>query len=763
MAGSLKYPLRLPRPFAWLHKLETLLARELTPTSRKLRTACRMTTMGAIGAGLVTACHVNNEFGTYIVWLLVGAGPMMSARTASKFLIAEAICLCGAVIMARALAETPWLMLPFLFALVSIATYIGTVLKLGAGLLLIEVLSINALYGVVYAPQDIGWDAAGAFGGSVLAFGVLILFDNWLWPDPGERVLTESLGTSLARDRSRLLDAASFYLGNRSIRRPPLPPATSDLPSHMALLEQAMAEGISEYRHAILLAAITRVARIGFEVDRLTIAARQYVPANARAMVQSQIEAAVEAIASALDEIAHELPTRIAVGVDKPPSPSRMRARSAMDALAARIIQVRPAYIHVASSAELENFATVGDSLGALTGLIEHLLDEPPRSLLTVAPKQAAPRLLDAPDPTLVRFCLKVGMCTIAGYTLGVFTQRPELATILVTILITALPTYGAAFRKMVLRIVGALIGGIISLAAIIVVTPNFTTLPAYMLTLFVVFFVSAYCSLSSGRIAYAGKQIGTTFALVFTGLGPPLDIYVPLWRIWGILLGTFVVAAIAFVVWPEYAGDSLLPRLRQVIRDTLALIPGDATARTELGITKASTSSMRLLAEILNVANDAEVEGRSSLVNHNAIVEAAGTLRRIANRLGSISSARISTPVPELDPATEAAREEALNVVRRELHSWLDFFSGDKSFNRPAAQALAHTHAPQNLAQPVERFNARIEEGEFARIAGWTLAQRQAILAELHSMRRLEFLFGELNLWLPRIPGPASMSAGAG
>ena len=96
------------------------------------------------------------------------------------------------------------------------------------------------------------------------------------------------------------------------------------------------------------------------------------------------------------------------------------------------------------------------------------------------------------------------------------------------------------------------------------------------------IFYVSAYASLTSGRVAYAGKQIGTTFALVFAGLSPAVDVYEPLWRIWGILLGTFVVAIVAFLLWPEYAGDSLLPRLRKVIRDTLALAPGGSAANTE-------------------------------------------------------------------------------------------------------------------------------------------------------------------------------------
>ncbi|MGA7760530.1 MAG: FUSC family protein [Candidatus Binataceae bacterium] len=757
MAAFAKPELRLAQPTGWFDQLAALLARELAPSSRKFRTAFRLTTIATLGAGLVAICHVNNELGTYIVWLLVGAGPMMSVRKAAAFLIAEALALVSSVVIARTLAETPWLMLPFLFALLSFSTYLGMIRKLGAPLLLIEVVCLDTFYGVVFAPQEIGWSAAGAFGGSVIAFGVLVLFDNWLWPDRGEEILLESLGASVARDRSRLLEAANFYLDRRSAPRPPLPPPTSDLPEHMDLLNRAVAEGVSEHRHAILLAAVTRVARIGLEVDRLTFTARQNVSGEIRAMVRPEIQATVDAIAAVLDEIARELPTHIAVGVDKPPPASRTRARSALDVLSARIIQVRPAYVGKASSAEIENFASFNDSLAALTGHIERLLDEPPQPPDTALSKSAVPRVTDAPDPALVRYALKVGVCVVIGYVVGIVTHRSDLSTILTTVLITALPTYGAALRKMILRIVGAIVGGAVSLLAIIIVTPNFETLPAYLLAVFIVFYISAYSSLTSGRVAYAGKQIGTTFALVFAGLSPAVDVYEPLWRIWGILLGTFVVAIVAFLLWPEYAGDSLLPRLRKVIRDTLALAPGGSAANTENEIQQAISRTMRALAEILEVADDAQVEGRTSTVDHNAIVEAAGTLRRIANRLASIATGRIVTPVPQLDPVTESAREAVLDAIRRHLQSWLDFFSGADSLSAPAAQAIARAHSPDDLEMPLEQFSSRLEEREFARIESWTLEQRRAVLAELHSMRRLEYLVSELNRWLARIPGPAS------
>jgi hypothetical protein len=754
MAGFAEPEIRLAQPPGWFDQLVGLLTRELAPNSRKLRTALRMTTIATLGAGLIASCHVNNQLGTYIVWLLVGAGPMMSAPKATAFLIAEAFALAAAVVMAGILAESPWLFLPFIFAVISLTTYAGTTFKLGAPILLIQVVCVDTFYNVVFAPDQIGWAAAGIFGGSVIAFGTIVLFDNWLWPDPAEDLLLESLGTTVAHDRARLLKASDFYLDRRGAPRPPNPPPTSDLPVHMNLLNQAAAEGVPEHRLAILLAAITRVARIGLEVDRLTFAARQNVPREVRDLVRPEIQATVDAIAVVLDEDSHELPTHIAVGPDQTPPVSRTRARSTLDALTARVIQVRPTYIRTAGSAELENFADFTDSLAALTGHIEHLLDEPPPPVAGAI--SASPRL-NAPDPAIVRYSLKVGVCVVIGYVVGLVDHRPELNTILTTVIITALPTYGAALRKMNLRIIGAAIGGLISLLTIIIVTPNFTSLPAYLIAVFIVFYISAYSSLGSGRVAYAGKQIGTTFALVFTGLSPALDIYTPLWRIWAILLGTLVVAFVAFMLWPEYAGDSLLPRLRKVIRDTLSLVPGGSGANTKTEIQQAIYGTMRELGEILEVADDAQVEGRTSTVNDSAIVEASSRLRRIANRLASIATLRIVTPVPSLDPTTESAREAVLEAIRRHLQSWLEFFSGDDSLNAAAAQATARSNSTGDMKVPLAQFSSRLEESKFARIDSWMVEQRRTILAELHSMRRLEELISDLNRWLAQIPGSSS------
>ena len=63
-------------------------------------------------------------------------------------------------------------------------------------------------------------------------------------------------------------------------------------------------------------------------------------------------------------------------------------------------------------------------------------------------------------------------------------------------------------------------------------------------------------------------------------------------------------------------------------------------------------------------------------------------------------------------------------------------------------------------MTGPVNQFALRLEEDQFRRLRSWTGDQRRMILAELQSIRRLEFLMPELNRWLAQVPGRALTSA---
>jgi multidrug resistance protein MdtO len=741
-----------PRSPGWIEWLVALLAEELAPRPLRFRSSLRMAVIAAIGAGLIAACHVQTVLGAYVVWLMLGSGPMLSLRRAAGFLVIAAAVLAASVPLAAMLSETPWLMLPFIAGFTAIATYLNLAWKLSAMGLVLEVVTLDTFYGVMFGPESFASGVAAVYGGCVIAFGLITLFDNWLWPDPGETILLESLKGSIQHNRSRLAWICAFYLGSIG-DHPPEPTPVSQTASQLALLDRASAEGTSADRRAVLLAAITRIARIHIAVDAMAVTARESVPRVARDILREAIQAAADAIVAAMDEIAAEVETGIRTGADAPSSPAAAAIAPKMEALDRRIAQARPSYIGRAGAAELANLSAFTDSLHALARLLERPLDELPPSAAPAPIAKAA-----QPDSALRRYCAKSALCMVIGYIAGIISHEAAMSVILTTVIITALPTYGASLRKMILRIAGTVVGGAIAIIAIIIVTPNFETLPSYMLALFVVLAISAYASLSSGRVAYAGKSIGTTFVLVFAGLSPSEAVSEPLWRVWGILLGTVIVTVVFIILWPEYAADSLLPRIRKVLRDTLSLAPRPAMG-TETEIRATSAEITHLLGEILEVADDARLEGRKSLIDHDAVVEAAGTLRRIAHRLAAISINSAANPRSPLSEPVEQARATAIDAIVARLRTWLAFFDSRENLVRRAAAAIVSSESRPGIAEPLREYSARLEANSFAEIQDMTIERRRLILAELQSLRRLEILMGELDRYLAAVPGGAAES----
>jgi hypothetical protein len=391
------------------------------------------------------------ELGSYIVWLVVGAGPDEGAegkrnphdRGSDPRFIGDD----GAGVSRDSVAD------------VAIRLCIHgrnhvhyRQPEIGSAGLLIQVVSLASLYGVVFAPRGIGWAAAGNFAGSAIAFGLIVVFDNWLWRDRAEPILIETLRASAARHHQRPTGATRFYLNAHAAPRPQEPPPTSELPQHLALLQRAVVEGLTTHRRAVLLAAITRLARIQIETDRLIIAVREDVPRQVRAMMRPEIERVVDAITAALDDMAHDASSLMRSGADRRPSAAAFRARLLMDAVTACIDHARRVYSRRAGGPEVANSASFIDCLMVLTLLIERPLDEPPggaalNRISPAASEVGRARDTRAQDMETLGYSLKVGFCAV-GYVIGLASQRPELSVILTTIVITALPTYGASLRK---------------------------------------------------------------------------------------------------------------------------------------------------------------------------------------------------------------------------------------------------------------------------------------------------------------------------
>jgi len=132
--------------------------------------------------------------------------------------------------------------------------------------------------------------------------------------------------------------------------------------------------------------------------------------------------------------------------------------------------------------------------------------------------------------------------------------------------------------------------------------------------------------------------------------------------------------------------------------------------------------------------------------------------LRRIRARDGHAQVLALSAHDDPMH-ARRALQEGALGFLSKRsapealLEAVAVVAAGRRYLDPALAQKLALAEFDGGTKSPVERLSER----EFARIESWPLDQRRAVLAELHSMRRLEYLVTELNRWLAQIPGSDS------
>ena len=211
------------------------------------------------------------------------------------------------------------------------------------------------------------------------------------------------------------------------------------------------------------------------------------------------------------------------------------------------------------------------------------------------------------------RFSVKFGVTIVLGLQVGLTTQRADLQTILWSIVVAGQPNqYGAVLRKTILRLVGCVMGGLATLGAMLLVSENFDSLPAYLVAIFAVTFFSTYVAQSSDWLNYAGIQTGIIFLICYVGLGPSSDIYKPLWRFWGIVLGILTTGFVFLFLWPEYASDKLVASLAKMIRTTVDFAKGVADGT----VTETQSASIERhlgtdLLEVLNFADQAKLEGQ--------------------------------------------------------------------------------------------------------------------------------------------------------
>ena len=748
MAGSREVLQRLYAGAAWL---EQLLVEELRPRPGRVSTAVRMALITAVGAALTAALHIDGGLGPVTLWVaLYASSSRMTPSEGLIMIVTYAVTLIASVFLAGILVDLPWMLLPFFGLAAALMTYALNKQGLVGAWFNVAVGFLDTFYLCVFDRQNFGWAVAYTFSGVALAIGVLVAFDMVLWPDPAERKLLRSLAHTLDRQRQRLVAIGRAYVDPFAGAVLPQPGMLSILPAHLPLLERARRELKNPEREAVLLAAVTTTERLQIAIERSLAIAHDDVPRDIRARMRPEIEAAVQAIDAALREYARQAATGLKA-VDDPDYEERFSAiRAGLDALQARENLV----LNQLSSFEAATMANVAAFCQSLRTIGARLLNYPIGYVYGLTfPKDttSAARASGGVDPPLMRYSAKLGFAATLGYVVGLTSHRSELGVIVWTTMIAGLRTYGATLRKMILRIVGAAVGGLLVLACMIVVSPNFQSVGSYLLAFFVALFLAAYVGVSSGRLAYAGQQAGVSFVVAYYTLSPSADVYAPLWRVWGVFLGLVIVTLVFLLLVPEYAGKALAPRVVRILHVALELLERP-TSLTERRVGELDMQVTLHLTDLLAIADETRVEGRRSGVNPDRVIEAAGSLRRIVHRLSVIALGRLSMPSLAVPAEIQTARTALEAGLREHLQSWLGAAEQEPALDPRRIAEVAERFTPNDLALLLEKLDQRLSASTHE-LGGWPAEARSILLAEIESYRRLVVQMTELDQQFVEIP----------
>jgi multidrug resistance protein MdtO len=206
----------------------------------------------------------------------------------------------------------------------------------------------------------------------------------------------------------------------------------------------------------------------------------------------------------------------------------------------------------------------------------------------SVGPAATHKRQLFVPDaltnPAHWQFALKTTIAVMIVYFIYTMLDWPGLRTSIVTCFFVALGSVGETVHKLVLRISGALIGGLIAGLCIVFVLPHMTDIGQLSLLIAVVSAGAGWVATSSELLSYAGLQIAFAFFLgVLQDYAPATDLTVLRDRIVGILLGNVVMTLVFTLLWPESATSGLraaLSQAQQAIKAVLSRSGDAAEAR---------------------------------------------------------------------------------------------------------------------------------------------------------------------------------------
>ncbi|MGA2408884.1 MAG: hypothetical protein ABSG46_00645 [Candidatus Binataceae bacterium] len=593
--------------------------------------------------------QITNPLGLTLLFNFGAPEMAFSTMTAIALLACAGFFQWLALALAGALVTAPIAHLGFFIVLSFITTYlIYAQPQLGRLWVWVQVPILSAFYSIIFQPATIVSDGGDLWAGLAVASALLLLCNRLLWPRPPALALRKSAADMIGQSRGRLHSLFRVLLEGDELALEDDHPIPSRLGYHLTLLPLACRHARNRSEAAELLTSVILSERLRHAIDRFASA----LHIVDRATIAGGALAELARISTALDTQFERHAESVITGEIRTSNTASARDRSPL--------------------LRLQQFASESVLEPLLTPLIIifGLLEIDPMEL----PPPASPTPLEPCKPMavanrfLLRFSARHTAALTIAFLIGLWDNTPALQAALWLLMIGGPPTHGATLRKFTMRTFGSV--GALSLAALasIMVAPNFTSLPPYLLAIFIGTLLMAYAGESGGILSFLSVG-GTPFVIAFSGPGPRPDIIGSIWTIWGVSLG-MVIRATVSLLSRERASQTLAEQFQPPLASIIALL--NRTADEATGSDQIAAAEMELITgigKILEVANDAQLEGRTAGLDATVLIAAVDTLRRLGCLIGNIRQSDYdnqshSTPIPA----------EELEALRLLFASWLQY-----------------------------------------------------------------------------------------
>jgi multidrug resistance protein MdtO len=298
-------------------------------------------------------------------------------------------------------------------------------------------------------------------------------------------------------------------------------------------------------------------------------------------------------------------------------------------------------------------------------------------------------------NPEYLTYATKLSLCATLCYVIYNALAWPSASTATLTVLVAGVTSSGATNQKMLFRIVGAIIGGILfGIGCIIFVYPFADSTLPFLISIAVVSFIGAWIA-RSAHMGYVGLQIVFSFYLVafqeysiplggpagqgqlmsrMHGFGAPLQMIQARDRLMGVLIALTVMWVIFHQLHPKRVVDRMrlgLARLLRMEADLISLIRSRETGR----VTALREDALALVLEVRGLAEAIPFELDQQVERDTEISEEIQ--RALISTEGLFLHARAAWPRADETPAELKVVKDINDWVAQGMREMADMLDG--------------------------------------------------------------------------------------